>query len=551
MKKKIKNKLLILGIAFLAFSSFTYVDNYFEIAKNIEIFTSLYKELNTFYVDETKPGDLMKTGINSMLKSLDPYTIYYPESKIEDYRFLTTGKYGGIGITSHYNRDNEFVVSEVYQGFPGDKAGLKAGDIVREINHKTFEDKTPDEIGDLIKGQSGTMLNLTVFRKGENRTFETDVTREDVEIPSVPFYGMIDDKIGYVKLNKFTKTASKDVRNAIKDLKNSQGMEELVLDLRYNGGGLLREAINIVNFFVPKETLVVKTKGKIDSWNKTYVTLSEPLIPDMKVAVLINGRSASASEIVSGSLQDLDRAVVVGVQSFGKGLVQQTKSIAYNSKLKLTVAKYYTPSGRCIQKLDYSHKKDGVAKAIEEKNINAFKTANGRTVYDGKGVTPDVLVETGEESKIYAGLIKEHIIFDFATNYYYNHDSIVAPEDFILSENEYNTFITFAKDSNFEYKTQTEELLTRLIEASVEENYYDDAEDSFTKLRQEISPDVNRDLIKFRTHIKKRVEAEIVSRYYYQNGRVRNELAKDDYLTKVSEIFNNEYTQILQGNSNH
>lgn len=547
MKYKIKTKIFAIALIIIAFSSFTYVDNYFEIAKNIEIFTSLYKELNTFYVDETKPGELMKTGIDAMLKSLDPYTVYYPESRIEDYRFLTTGKYGGIGITSHFNQENEFVITEVYQGFPGDKAGLKPGDIVREIDQKTFEDKTPDEIGDLIKGQAGTELSLNIFRKGENRTFEANVTREDVEIPSVPFYGMIDDKIGYVKLSKFTKTASKDVRNAIKDLKNSQGMEELVLDLRYNGGGLLREAINIVNFFVPKETLVVKTKGKIDSWNKTYVTLSEPLIPQMKVAVLINGRSASASEIVSGSLQDLDRAVVVGVQSFGKGLVQQTKSIAYNSKFKLTVAKYYTPSGRCIQKLDYSHKKDGVAKAIDEQNINAFETANGRTVYDGKGITPDVFVKTGEESKIYNGLVKEHIIFDFATNYYYNHDSIVAPADFRLTDAEYAEFVSFAKNSDFEYKTQTEELLTQLIEASVEENYFDDAEDTFSQLRTEIAPDVNRDLTKFQSHIKKRVEAEIVSRYYYQDGKVRNELAKDEYLTKVAEIFDTNYSQILKG----
>ncbi len=547
MKKNSGIKIGILAVVFLVVSSFSYVDNYFEIAKNIEIFTSLYKELNTFYVDETKPGELMKTGITSMLKSLDPYTIYYPESRIEDYRFLTTGKYGGIGITSHFNKENEFVITTVYEGFPADKAGLKPGDIVRQIAGKTFEDKTPDEIGQLIKGQAGTTLQLTVYRAGESRTFEVEVQREDVEIPSVPFYGMIDDKMGYVKLDKFTKTASKDVRNAIKDLKNSQGMKELVLDLRYNGGGLLREAINIVNFFVPKETLVVKTKGKIESWNKTYKTLSEPLVPDMPVTILINGRSASASEIVSGSLQDLDRAVVVGVQSFGKGLVQQTKSIAYNSKLKLTVAKYYTPSGRCIQKLDYSHKKDGVAKAISEKNISAFKTANGRLVYDGKGITPDVVVETGEESKIYNGLVKEHVIFDFATQYFYQHDSIDSPEKFTLTESEYDQFVNFAKTSAFEYKTKTEELLTQLIETSVEENYFDEAESTLTKLQKELSPDIARDLKKYESHIKKRVESEIVSRYYYQNGRVRNELAKDNYLSKVREIFDTDYNEILQG----
>lgn len=550
MKKQSKQKIWFLGVMILIFSSFTYVDNYFEISKNIEIFTSLYKELNTFYVDETKPGELMKTGINSMLKSLDPYTIYYPESKIEDYRFLSTGKYGGIGITSHFNRSDELVVAEVYKDYPADKSGIKSGDIITMIDNKSFEDKTQEEIGDLIKGQAGSILTLTVFRKGNQSTFEAEVIREDVAIPSVPFYGMIDDKMGYVKLSKFTKTASKDVRSAIKDLEG-QGMTELVLDLRYNGGGLLREAINIVNFFVPKETIVVKTKGKIDSWNKTYVALNEPLAPDMPVTVLVNGRSASASEIVSGSLQDLDRAVIVGVQSFGKGLVQQTKTIAYNSRLKLTVAKYYTSSGRCIQKLDYSNKKDGKAEAIDDKNISSFKTTNGRTVYDGKGITPDVFMETGEESKIYKGLVKEHVLFDFATIYYYDHDSIKESHKFRLSENEYQEFVEFALTSNFEYKTETEELISQLLEASIEENYYEEAETEFIALKEKISPNQRKDLLKFKNHIKKRLEAEISSRYYYQNGKVKNELSNDDYLEQAKEIFNTNYNQILQGPGNN
>lgn len=546
MNNYIKTRSLFIGIVLLGFSSIAYVNNYFEVSKNIEIFTSLYKQLNTFYVDETKPGELMKTGINSMLKSLDPYTVYFPESKIEDYRYLSTGKYGGIGITSHFNKEKQLVVSEVYEGFPGDKAGLQPGDIITLIDGAIFEDKDANEIGELIKGQAGSSLQLKVNRPLINETLDIDVTREDVAIPSVPYYGMIDEKLGYIKLKKFTKTASKDIRNAIKDLK-TQGMTELVLDLRYNGGGLLREAINIVNFFVPKDVVVVKTKGKIDSWNKTYKSLQEPLVPDMPLTVLVNGRSASASEIVSGTLQDLDRAVVLGTQSFGKGLVQQTKDIAYNSKLKLTVAKYYTPSGRCIQKLDYSNKKEGVAEAIDDKDISEFRTNNGRPVFDGKGITPDITIETVIDNKILNGLETDHVIFNYATQYYYQNDSIVDAADFRISNADYDNFVDFAINSNFEYNTKTEDLLTKLIEASVEENYFEAAENEITKLKNKITPNKKDDLNKYKKQIKKLIEGEITSRYYYQNGRVKNELAIDTYIEHVKTVFATNYDQILSG----
>jgi len=453
-KKFLAASAILIGLASAAVT-----EDYFEISKNMEIFTSVYKELNIYYVDETKPGALMKTGIDAMLKSLDPYTVYYPESKIEDAMFMQTGQYGGIG--SQVNTiDGKITITEPHEGYAAAKAGLQAGDIVLKVNGKSVEGKQHDEISDLLMGQPGSTVELTIQRYGESQPRNIKITREEIKIPDVPYYSMMEDgKTGYIKLNGFTQTASAEVRSAFLDLKK-QNMQQVVLDLRGNGGGLLREAINIVNFFVPKGTEIVRTKGKIPEWNKTYTAINEPLDVNIPVIVLVDPFSASASEIVSGSLQDLDRGVVLGEESFGKGLVQQTKDIAYNTKMKLTVAKYYTPSGRCIQRLDYSHRDEetGQVTAVADSLVKPFKTKGGRLVYDGKGISPDVEVKPEEASQVLSALVQHWIIFNYATDYHSKHKSIDSADVYRMTDVEYNDFVNYAKNQKFEYETGTEQL---------------------------------------------------------------------------------------------
>jgi len=539
-------RMLVLSALTATMLSFTVADNYFEISKHIEIFTSLYRELNVYYVDETQPGELMKAGIDAMLASLDPYTVYYPESKIEDSRFMTTGQYGGIGSLIQ-TIDGEVTISEPYEGYAAAKAGLIAGDIIMLIDGKSIKDKNQEEISEILKGQPGTSLEITV-KRGDLEPFIVKIEREEVKIPDVPFFGMLDDKTGYIKLNGFTQTASSEVRSAFKDLKEKQGMKQLILDLRGNGGGLLKEAVNIVNFFVPKGTEIVSTKGKIEDWNKTHSALNEPLDGEIPLVVIVDGSSASASEIVSGALQDLDRAVVIGKETYGKGLVQQTKDLSYNTKLKLTVAKYYIPSGRCIQRLDYSHKtQNGKAQAVADSLIKPFKTKNGRDVYDGKGIRPDVEVELAEISHILNGLLLNNVLFKYATKFRLNQDSIASPEEFELSENEYKNFMAFASKYEFGYDTNTELLFEELKKVAEEERYLQGAEKDFDALYSKLKPEKETDLLKFKEEISEFLENEIVSRYYFQSGRIRYELDKDKAISKSKEVFNANYQQILAG----
>lgn len=545
--KNLRHKLLLLALpAVVLFTAFTAADEYFEISKNLEIFTNLYKELNIYYVDETEPGSLMKEGIDAMLKSLDPYTVYYPESKIEDYQFMTTGQYGGIGALIN-TIDGKITIVEPYKGYAAQTAGLKAGDAILSIDGKVLDGKNQDEISELLKGQPGTFVKVAVSRDGESESLTFDVERQEVKIPDVPYYGMLDEETGYVQLRSFTKTASMEVRKAIVELRDQKGMKQLVFDLRGNGGGLLREAVNIVNFFVPKGKEIVSTRGKIEEWNKKHVALDEPLAADLPLIVLVDQGSASASEIVSGALQDLDRAVIVGKTTFGKGLVQQTKDLSYNTKLKLTVAKYYIPSGRCIQKLDYSHRDDanGVD-AVPDSLIKPFKTANGRTVFDGRGISPDVDVEQEELSNILNGLMSNYIIFKYATNYAQQHAEIAEPEKFDLGA-EYDDFVTYAMSKEFSYNTGTEAILKELKQMAEAERYYQGAEEAFAQLEASISPERSRDLIKFREQIEYTLEEEIISRYYYQEGAIRYALANDPFVTAALDIFKNRYSGILAG----
>ena len=523
-------------------------DEYFEISKNLEIFTSLYKELNIYYVDDTKPGTLMKTGIDAMLRSLDPYTVYYPESKIEDAIFMQTGQYGGIGA-SVGTIDGKITIMETFQGFAAVKAGLKAGDVITKVSGKSVEGKNHEDITDLLMGQPGSVVELTITRVGDPAPMNVKVTREEIKMKDVPYFAMMEDgKTGYIKLDGFTQTASAEVRTAITDLKK-KNMSQCVLDLRGNGGGLLREAINIVNFFVPKGTEIVRTKGKIEEWNKTYTALNEPLDTQIPLIVLVDGMSASASEIVSGSLQDLDRAVVLGEESYGKGLVQQTKDLAYNSKMKLTVAKYYTPSGRCIQRLDYSHRDDqtGTVKAVSDSLIKPFKTKNGRTVFDGRGISPDVEMKRDDASNILAGLMNHYVVFNWASIYAAKHPTIDSASTFRLSDNDYNDFVNYAVQQKFEYNTNTEELYKKLKDAAKDEKYYEGAEKEFDQLFARIEPKKNQDLMKFKKQITEYLESEIVSRYYYQDGRLKASLPQDPVTKRALQVFSSNYSTLITG----
>ena len=537
-----------LVIAVSSFLSVGYVDSYFEISKNLDIFATLYKEINIYYVDKTNPGKLMKTAIDEMLKSLDPYTNYYPESEIEDYRFMTTGEYGGIGSLIR-KRDSLVMVAEPYQGFPAEQAGLWAGDIIEKIDGKSITGYTTNEVSQLLKGASKTEVKLDIFREVKNERFQKTLIREDIKIKDVPYYGMLNDEVGYIKLTGFTQTASKELKAAFTELK-SEGMQKLVLDLRGNGGGLLNEAVNIVNFFVDKGQEVVSTKGKVKQWDRVHRALNEPLDLEIPLIVLIDEMSASASEIVSGALQDLDRAVVIGRKSFGKGLVQQTRSLSYNSKLKVTVAKYYIPSGRCIQKLDYAHKDEkGKATEVPDSLISEFKTENGRSVFDGGGIEPDVNVDLTEFANITFSLMQKNLIFDFATQFRAKKDSIPTPKSFSINGDVYSEFTNFLSGKDYDYTTQTEELLEELKKAAEKERVHTDLDEEFADLEKEIKENKAKDIIKFKDEISRVLENEIVSRYYYQHGRVENELEYDEDIAKAIEVFEKEntYKDILSG----
>ena len=529
---------------------FSFQDSYFEISKNIDILVSVYKNINTFYVDETEPGDLMKTGIDAMLKKLDPYTVYYPESDIEDYKFMTTGQYGGIG--SLISRKNGFVyISEPYEGYPAQKAGLRAGDKILKVDGKVAEGKTTSEISNFLKGEPNTQLILTIERMGEEQPREIEVTREEIKINDVPYFGLVDEKTGYIKLTGFTETASKEVESALKELKEKESISRLILDLRGNGGGLLREAVSIVGLFTPIGTKVVETKGKLTDWNHMYTTKAMPVDTNIKLIVLVNGGSASASEIVSGTIQDLDRGIIIGSNTFGKGLVQQTRDLKYNSKMKLTVAKYYIPSGRCIQRLDYSHKdEDGHALEVPDSLRKEFTTKAGRIVLDGAGIEPEIKVDYPDVSPILISLVQKQLLFDYATIFRMNNDSISPANEFSLSDAQYTEFKTYLNGKDYEYSTKTEKLLERLEKAAETEKFTDDIQADLDHLEKIIIQGKSKDLDIFRSQITRYLESEIVTRYYFQTGRIQHDLEIDEDLTEAKKIFNDPsaYSSILKGN---
>ena len=525
-------------------------NNDFEISKNLDIFSELYKQLEINYVDEVSPGELMKTGIDAMLESLDPFTNYIPESQIEDYKMLTTGQYGGIGALIHQRKDF-VIISEPYEGFPAHEAGLIPGDKILEVDGKKATDKNSEEVSQILKGEPGTTLTLLIQREGIDAPFEVELKREKIKIDNIPYYGMLNDEIGYIKLSGFTQNAGKEVKNAFLDMKQNNDLKGLVFDLRGNGGGLLREAVNIVNLFTEKGELVVSTKGKEISRNKSYYTTEQPEDLEIPVVVLVDSGSASASEIVSGALQDLDRAVVLGQRTYGKGLVQNVLPLSYNSKVKVTVAKYYIPSGRCIQAIDYSHKdEEGVAHKVPDSLISEFSTKNGRKVFDGGGITPDIKIDPETLSPISMALLTKYVIFDYANQFARENDSIPPAKEFEITDEIYNDFVAYVDEmEDFSYTTKSEKSLEKLRKAAENEEYLVDIKAAIEELESKLMHNKDEDLQTHRNEISEMLKLEIASRYYFQKGRVIANLQGDPEVKKAIEIIEDQknYTGILDG----
>jgi len=540
--KKVKRYRLVLaliGIGAYAFLSYSFTDNYFEISKNLDIYSTTLKELDLYYVDSINPGELVKTSIDAMLATLDPYTDYIPESEIEDFRFMTTGEYGGIGAI--VQRDsNGIEIAEPYLNSPAAKAGLIAGDRIMSIDGIITTGKNTDDIGKLLKGQAGTTVKLMILSPNSTTPVEKILTREVIKVSNVPYYGMVTNDIGYIRLTEFTERAGDNVRNALIDLKKQHNLKGIILDLRNNPGGLLNEAVKVVNIFEPKGQLVVNTRGRSKEWNHPDLTNGDPVDTTIHIAVVVNGGSASASEIVTGTIQDLDRGVVIGTRTYGKGLVQQTHPISYNAQLKFTIAKYYTPSGRCIQALDYSHRGiDGTVNKVPDSLKSAFRTKHGRVVYDGGGIAPDIAMDPQKASAATINLETQFLIFNYATQYRLNHNTIAPADSFALSDEEYGKFVEYVKAHNFKYTTKSDQLLKELRETTDKEKYDGDLKASYDKIEKEMNEEKKNDLMKYKPEIKRILEEEIASRYYYEKGRIQVGLREDKDINKGIQVLNN------------
>ena len=531
-----------LGGVIMLFIQGKEADPYFEISKNLEVFTSLFKELNSYYVDPIQPGKMMKTGIDAMLNELDPYTNYITEEDIEDYRFQTTGKYGGIGSTVR-KKDGFIAISEPYENSPIIKAGIKSGDLILEIDGKSTKGKEVDDVSKFLKGSPGTQVKLKIKDAITGTETVKTVTREEINVSSVPYAGMVggQQEFAYVRLTQFTERCGYLVRNALDSLKKANpSMKGVILDLRYNPGGLLDEAVNMCNIFLNTNQLIVSTKGKVIESDKDYRTQGTPWDEKIPLTILTNRNSASASEIVAGTMQDLDRGVIIGQRSFGKGLVQVTRSLPFNAKLKVTTSKYYIPSGRCIQALDYSHRnEDGSVGEMPDSIKTTFKTKAGRLVKDGGGIEPDIKVAAKEDLKIIATLASRNFVFDYATLYVSKHPTIPASSQFKLTDAEFNDFVKWLDGKDYSYKTKTEEALVKLKETAEKENYLDGIRKDYDVLEKAISHDKTQDLVKNKKEIIRLLQDEIVARYYFQRGRFQNQLADDDEVKEAISILSN------------
>ena len=539
--------LVIVVFVVSSFAAINSTTNYFEISKNLDIFASVYREVNTYYVDEVDAGKLMKRGIDEMLNSLDPYTNFFSESEVEDFRFQVTGLYGGIGAQIG-NKGDYVVVTDPYENYPAQKEDLRAGDIIIEIDGKSTKGKNTSEISKLLKGQAGTKVKLTIKREDEGELTKT-LTRQEIHINNVPYFGMVNDNTGYIRLATFTNDAGKEVKDALVELKKNPSLKSVILDVRGNPGGLLHEAVNIVNVFIPQGQEVVSTKGKVKEWEKSYKTLNPPVDIEIPLVVLTNRSSASASEIVSGSIQDLDRGVVIGLKTFGKGLVQSTRPLSYNTQVKITTAKYYTPSGRCIQALNYSHRnEDGSVGAVPDSLKKEFKTKNGRKVFDGGGVDPEIFVVHTPYSKLAESLLSKQLIFDFATTYRIKHDKIVSSKEFHISDVDFEEFKKNISGKEYDYMTASERSLEDFKKKAEEEKYFSAVKDQFESLKHNLQHDKKADLEKNKKEIMDLLDKEIASRYYFQKARYEASFDSDEDIQESLKLFAdmNRYQSLLK-----
>ena len=513
-------------------------DNRFEVSKNLDIFNSLLKEVEMFYVDSVDVDKTVQRGIEAMLAGLDPYTEYYPEQKTEELSLMTTGEYGGIGsLIRQRNNEGGVMIAEPTEGMPADLAGLKPGDLILAIDTIDVSKATNSRVSELLKGVPNTKMVLTIQRPGEKKPRKFEITRKQITTPQVTYYGVKNDSIGYIYLKAFTIKSAQEVKEAFLDLKKNHNIKSLVLDLRGNGGGVLEGAVQIVGMFVPKGSEVLSTKGKIKQWDRTYRTSTEPLDTVMPLAILINGGTASAAEIVSGSLQDMDRAVLVGQRSFGKGLVQAPRDLPYNGKVKITMSKYYIPSGRCIQQIDYSHRKeDGSVAAIPDSLTSVFYTSKKRPVRDGGGVRPEFEVKEPKVPTMMYYLAADTVLFDFVTDWVQKHKTIAPIEEFTVSDEDFEALKQYAKSKNFTYDRQSETVLKNLKEVAECEGYLEEDSTAFKELEAKLTPNLEKDFDRFKDEVKRVMAAEIVKRYYYQRGELQESLKDDLVLEKALEV---------------
>ena len=542
---KFKKRISVLVLSIFIIGSVAFKSDFFEIAKQMEIYTTLFKELNMYYIDEINPAELNEVAMKSMLKHLDPYTNFYDEQGIEDVRIKRSGEYGGIGSYTRF-KEKRLYILEPYKDSPAAKSGLNAGDEILEIDNIVIKDFEGESVGSLLRGTPDTEVQLKILRQGKKMNFT--VKRAKIEMNPVPFYSMIDQEVGYISFVKFNKKASKEVIKAFDDLK-SQGMKKLILDIRGNPGGLLSQAVSITNMFIPKDKEVVITKAKVKKWSNTYKTNNEPLDLEIPVVVLVNGRSASASEIVSGSLQDYDRAVIMGERSFGKGLVQRYRELAYGTQMKLTISKYYTPSGRCIQELDYTNTdKDGNVPKFSDGKVNRFKTANGRKVYDGGGILPDIVIKKPKTLELTKQLYKSDAFFNFVTIYYYANESLKPANEFQLDQGVYKAFKTYLAANETSFDTASEKQFTKAMELAEKEGYSKEIEDQYRLFKTAILTEKIAQLDKNEQEIIAHLTEEIVKRYYYKEGVYQQKLAFDQVIVQATALLNNDkkYRKILK-----
>lgn len=555
MKSRSRRYLILLMLLPTAFLSWSFVDDFFEITRQIDVFSSVYRDVNRYYVDDVNPGELMKDGIDGMLKSLDPYTNYYPESEIEDYKMKhVSTEYGGIGASSFRTGDS-LVIYDVYEGFPAQKADVRAGDVLMSVNGRNIKGLGPDEIDELIKGQAGTTVRLGLQRYGQPQPLEKNITRGEIKINNVPYHAMLNDSVGYIKLDKFLQNCYNEVKDALVDLQKNPGFTSLIFDLRGNGGGLLEESVQILNLFVKKGELLVTQKGKTEGSNNVYYAKVDPIAPDIRVAVLVDKNSASASEITAGNFQDLDRGVIIGQRSYGKGLVQQTRPLTFNAQMKLTVAKYYTASGRCVQTKMYHHGGDenGTVTEVPDSLMKPFKTKSGRTVFDGSAVYPDRYVDPVDSSNIARSLNRNLFLFDYATVYREKHESIPSVDKFVFTEADFSEFVAWLNNKTYTYSTQTEKAFASLKETAVREKYYNTISRELESLGNELKHDKSADLQLFKKEISSMLEKEIVTRYYFHTGKYQYMFAHDPVIKEALSVLGNVtlYTSILKGDGNY